>query len=526
MGRSPLFRFLVQGLQEARRRNLAETGAPPPRPRIGPALTRRALLAGSGAVAASAVLLRHMPAAAASGRRVAVVGAGISGLSAAHHLLAAGHDVVVYEARQRVGGRMYSRVGPLGDALITDFGAELVNTDHTDIRSLCEAYEVGLFDRDKATEGLNVPAYALHFGGKALTVADLAEIFRGIAGQIAIDAERVDADDAALAEIDAMTVAAYLDLHAGLMPSPVARALLEAGTRTEYGLEPGEASALSLIFNLPSVDGQSVDIIASDEVFSIEGGSQALPRAIAKVLGDRVRTRTPIVSIRQVGTGIEIVADNRQTDTYDAVVVATPFPPLRRVSIEADLPALFRRFVEEFGPGHNEKIVAAFKGRPWREAGVFAGEAWTDTSVPLVWDSSLRQPDLPESALTFFFGGDPAREIQTIDGDFVAQLALERLDAVVPGSRAAATGKHVKTDWLGEWYTGGAYAAYRPGQVSTFGDFFWVEGETPEAHSGPIFGRIAFSGEHLSDLYGGYMNGGAETGRLAAEALNVVLAAG
>lgn len=526
MGRSPLFRVLVQALQEARRRNLAEAGAPPPRPRVGPALTRRALLAGTGAVAATAILGRNLPAAAASGRRVAVIGGGISGLSAAHHLTAAGHEVVVYEARNRIGGRMFSRVGPLGDTLITDFGAELVNTEHADIHALCAAYDVGLFDRVKAVEGLNVPEFALHFGGKVLSIGELAEALRPMAAQISADADRIDADPAALPEIDNMTVSAYIDGRPALVTAPFARALLEAGIRTEYGLEPDEASAISLIYNLPTVDGEHVDIVVADEAFSIEGGSQALPIAIGKKLGDRVRMQAPVASIRQKGDAVEVIGENRDTDSYDAVVVAIPFPPLRRMTIEADLPELFRRFIQEFGPGDNEKVVAAFNGRPWREGGVFTGEAWTDTSVPLAWDSSLRQPDIAEAALTIFFGGAPARALQGIEGDFAAQLALERLDPLVPGLRAAATGRHVKTDWRGEAWTGGAYCCYRPGQVSTFGDFFWVEGETPEAHAGPIFGRIAFSGEHLSDLYGGYMNGGAETGRLAAESLNLVLAAG
>jgi len=59
---------------------------------------------------------------------------------------------------------------------------------------------------------------------------------------------------------------------------------------------------------------------------------------------------------------------------------------------------------------------------------------------------------------------------------------------------------------------------FRPGQLTRFGELIWVEGADAERHRA-LPGRIQFAGEHLSDAYPGYMNGGAQTGRLAAEAI-------
>ena len=90
---------------------------------------------------------------------------------------------------------------------------------------------------------------------------------------------------------------------------------------------------------------------------------------------------------------------------------------------------------------------------------------------------------------------------------------------MVPGASAAATGRHVKTAWGRDPYIEGAYSTYRPGQISTFADYFWDDGNPDAGAGGPVFGRVAFAGEHLSGAFGGFMNGGAATGRLAAEAI-------
>jgi monoamine oxidase len=107
--------------------------------------------------------------------------------------------------------------------------------------------------------------------------------------------------------------------------------------------------------------------------------------------------------------------------------------------------------------------------------------------------------------LTFYFGG---REVQRRPN---AQQLVRRFDDVIDGALEAYTGFSLATDWANEPYTRGAYVNFGPGELTTYGGYFWIENELSVA-----FRNLVFAGEHFSDLWYGFMNGAAETGRLAA----------
>ncbi len=133
----------------------------------------RALLKGIAAAGMASALPR--PAYAFAGGRVAIIGGGIAGLSALHHLREAGVDAHVYEGRTRTGGRMFTH-RPAG-ATPFEVGGQLVNTDHDDMQALCKRFDVPLVDR-KAE-----PHRTLILGdGRLLGDAELAEGLRGNRG--------------------------------------------------------------------------------------------------------------------------------------------------------------------------------------------------------------------------------------------------------------------------------------------------------------------------------------------------------
>lgn len=522
MAHTPLFRKLLLALQTARREQLQAELRPAPIPPTEIGWNRRRFVKTSVAAGVGGLLAQSLPlpANAANGRkqpRIAVIGAGIAGLNAAYRLQKAGITATVYEARNRPGGRMLSTT--INHGLNIDLGAELINTDHRDMRALAKTFGIPLFDKLKDARRLPYPTEAYFFDGASISEAQLANDLAELAGQIGADAGLLDSDwDTYAPSFDQLSVADYLDHHADKIPAPYIHALMENAMRTEFGVEAAESSALQLLFMLPMVDGQSVELLSySDEAFAVQGGSAAITNALAAALAGHIQYGAVLKGIahRDGRYGLDFGEQGRAE--ADVVIVTLPFPALRRVNIQAPLPALFRRFIAEAGLGANEKLIAGFERRFWRQPAGFGVAAWTDLGFAEVWDESQRQPQRRDGALNFFLGGEPARQFdQTADFKAVATRFIADLDNFVPGAVAAANGAAVRSDWGNSPYTGGGYANFSPGQLSKFAEYFWVEARPADAQQ-VVFDRLLFAGEHLSDAYYGFMEGGAQTGRLAAE---------
>ena len=504
--------FLWRGLEAARRSNLAAAGEAAPVPGTH-GISRRALLQALAAAGTLSAMPR--PAHAFAGGRVAIVGGGIAGLSALHYLVEAGVDARLYEARGRLGGRMFTQRPADGPAF--EAGGQLVNTDHHDIQALARAFGVPLIDRKAEPHHTLILA-----GGRLVSEAELADALRGIAGQIGKDSERLDQDPRFAPRLDRMSIRDYLDAHAGLIEVPWARRLLEATCRTEYGSEPEGASAIELIFNLPTVHGERVEVLGgSDEHYVMEGGSGALPEAIAAKHAARIATGKRLLRIERTRGGVRLAFLDGALVEADTVIVTVPAPIMRQIDYRLPLPAVWRAYMAEIELGRNEKVQAASHDMPWRTPMGSGGELWqTDgEGFALGWEGSVHLSDRVDPVWTWYLGGKLVEDVAT-----PAQAQAHRFAAssepAIPGlTRATDAGPYRRTGWHRDPYTLGAYANYAPGQLTRFGHLLWVESDDPAERRVARAGRVIFAGEHLSDAYPGYMNGGAQTGRMAAEAI-------
>ena len=515
---------MAKGLATLRLRHALRRAQVANGPVSAPRFTRRRLL-GSALAAGGLGLAPSMALGRIGNPRIAIIGAGIAGLNAAWQLRKKGLEATVYEARNRVGGRMLSRVGVVEPGIVSDIGGSLVNTDHADLRGLLKEFDLDLYNRRSDAGRLNVRATGWFVDKRNVDEAEIAEGLRSIANQIVADAERVDADFEKLApKFDGLTVRAYLDQHAGLIRAPFARQLLENAIRTEYGVEPEQSSALQLLFLLPTVKGKAVELLAySDEAFVVREGSGRLPERMAERLGTQVQLGMPLVALADAGTGYELTFAGASGSTKraqaDLVILALPFTTLRRVKLALKLPALLRRCIEEVGLGRNEKVFAGYRERVWHRKDGFAGELWADESLdyPLAWDDSQRQPDQGPGVLNFFAGGDQVKPALAGSTAETGQRFVVQLDKALAGTAAFATGNYLRTGWSREPYTRGAYTNLTPGQYTRFAAYRWIEAKDPDERVEVGFGNLLFAGEHTSDEYYGFMNGAAQTGRLAAE---------
>ena len=505
---------LWRALEAARRANLLNAGVIPPS--AGDAgQTRRAVLLALGATGAAMALPRPLTAATGSGP-VAIIGGGIAGLTALWHLTQAGIDAQLYEARGRLGGRVYT-AREKGKPTV-EAGGQLVNTDHADIKALTREFGLSLIDRKGAPHRTLILA-----DGREVPDGKLASALRGIAGQIDADSVRMDQDYARVApELDVLSFTTYLDKHTALMPDAWVRHLLEGTARTEYGVEPGAASAIELIFNLPAIDGRRIDVLSrSDERYLISGGSSALVDAMAARLTGRIRTGRRVARIDPLGAGVRLVFSDGTIVDAANVIVTTPASITRKIDFRVPLPPLWRRFIAEVGLGANMKVQAGMTTRPWDKPIGRGGEIWqTDghAGVASGWDGSVRGGAATGDVWTWFLGGAQVAAAERRAPGVLTKAFAAQAEPAIAGMTAATGAFARASNWHRDPLAMGAYVNFRPGQLTRFSRLIWTEVDgivKPPVASGPVL----FAGEHLSDAYPGYMNGSAQTGRLAASTI-------
>jgi monoamine oxidase len=526
MAHTPLFRRFLQALQQAHRANRQAHGHPPSTATTA-GWSRRRVLKTAALMGATGVVASALPPGAHAERLgdggtppvIAIIGGGLAGLQAAYQLQQAGVYATVYEARGRLGGRILSRRHGVGAGLVIDLGGEFINTEHADMRALVQAFGLRLFNRRADAQRFPVPAVGFYFEGQIHTAQEVADLLRPLAAQIAEDAARLERDFERFAPpLDALSVTAYLDQHADTIPVPFIRTLVENSIRTEYGVEPEASSALQLIFNLPTVQDDHVEVVgASDETFVVEGGSSRLIQALAQALAGQIQTRMPLQRLEAAGSGFRLGFGTGQVVDADVVILAIPFTVLREVELQVSLPPRLRRFIEEVDLGANEKLIAGFAERVWRQADGFGKEAWTDLGFSEVWDATQRQPTREDGVLTFFVGGREVQAVQAGSAQEQLEQILLQFARFIPGAEDAATGQVVRTHWTQNRWTRGGYTSFQPGQLTRFGDWLWVESDDPAERQEVHVGNLVFAGEHVSDEFYGFMNGAAQTGRLAAE---------
>lgn len=508
--------------------NAEEEGRPAPVVEPSAGWSRRHFLQSLGAAAAVAAVwpttVDAAPRRAALPRnpRIAIVGGGMAGLNAAYQLKKRGIASTVYESRSRVGGRMFTVRDTFGTGSVTDVGAELVNSNHAEMIGLAQDFGIGLFDRLADAAATGIPSTVYLVDGQVRAEADVASAFRELARRIGRDAAKLYSQpDRYTSVFDNLSAKAYLDQNADAIPAPWVRELIEETVRTEYGVEPEGASSLVFLYNLPTVNGKEVELLAgSDEQFLVEGGSGAITDAVAAHLGAAVRTGHSCRSISETDEGYRLAFSNGVTIIADILICALPWPVLRRLDVSVPFPAEFGRFIEEVELGANEKVVAGFSDRFWRTQGRFANEFWSTEEFASGWDASQRASATGGGALTFFTGGDGA--LAALRGS-VGQKAVEyvsTLSSYYPEAGARYTRKALRSGWLTDPNTLGAYANFAPGQTTRFAAYTWYEDPAgPESRQEVRFGNAYFIGEQTSSEFYGFMNGAAETGRLAAESV-------
>ena len=442
-------------------------------------------------------------------RAVAIVGAGIAGLTAAWRLRQAGVPVRVFEANNRVGGRVYSLRDHFADGQVVELGGELIDTSHVHVQALCR--EFGLHLDDLLADGAGLTPETWYFGGRHRGEQELVAALQPLARAVLRDQARLP-DDAdvtwrtphGLHDLDRLSMAQWLD-SAGV--EGWLRALIDVAYTTEMGAEPARQSALNLI-DFIAVDGHFSIFGESDERFHVRGGNDLIVQALARELDDAIETGTVLEALRLDAGGGYTLDLRRDQDSRavhaDIVVLAIPFTTLRRVRLDLPLPPVKRRAIDELGYGDNAKLMIGFNSRPWRAQGS-NGSLCTDLPLQSTWETSRAQAG-QAGILTNFTGGQHARDIGSGPARAQADSAVRDLEQVFPGITAAREGaREVRFHWPSQPWVMGSYACYAPGQWTTL-----------RGAAGERVGGLLFAGEHCALDNQGFIEGACETGEQAA----------
>jgi monoamine oxidase len=443
---------------------------------------------------------------------VAIVGAGLAGLTAAREVMQGGASVIVLEARDRVGGRLLNE--SIGEGKVVEVGGQWIGPTQTRMYELAE--EAGIETFPTHTEGQNlleldgrlrrysgtIPRLAPHvLLDIAVAMRKLNRMARAVSADAPWESQRAS-------EWDGQTVRTWLDRN---VRTSAARKLFEISASVAWGSAPEELSLLHVLFYVSSAGSfeRILDTEGGAQQDRFVGGSQRLALWLADQLGDSVRLGEPARRIEQTSDGVQASSDGVTVSARRAIV-AVPPNLAGRIEYDPPLPANRDQLTQQMPQGQTIKCQAVYEHAFWRSEGL-SGEAVSDRGpVQVIFDSS--PPDASRGVLLGFIVGRAALEWNDAPAE-------ERRGAVIDcftrlfGERAAAPLKYVERNWEREvWTRGCPVCRFGPGGWTAWGPYLRE----------PI-GRIHWAGTETATVWSGYMEGAVRSGeRAAREALGAL----
>jgi monoamine oxidase len=435
--------------------------------------------------------------------KVVVVGAGLSGLTAAVELTAAGVDVVVLEANERVGGRTLGIEAAPGSW--ADAGGAYLGERHTELTALLSAAGLkttptSVFGSSRFAFGGSVHTRPSRFPPlNAVALGDLFEGLDRLTSRVRSHAPWLTPDASTW---DTMTAAEWAAQN---LRHPDARLFFPLFLGEMMAADPADVSVLHMAFYLRS--GGGVGYLNAFEggaqAERVDGGAHQLSEYLAGELGDRVHLSQPVRAIHQDREGVAVFTSDG-VRTADAAVVA--IPPLLADAISY-VPALpVRRSGARTGRGCAVKVHLVYPAPLWRDYGLSGWSVSSPGSLMSTVDDS--PADGAAGILTGFVTGREAYQFSALPAGAQRAEVIEQVARIFP-ELPDPIGVHI-TDWVNAEFSRGCYAAL-------FGPGDWMR-QGPHLTSAHV--RVHWAGTETSTEFFGLMEGAIRSGqRVAREIL-------
>jgi len=431
---------------------------------------------------------------------VIVIGAGLSGLQAALSCQQAGKTVKIIEARDRIGGKIWSV--PLASGRgYADLGAAWVNTNtQPRIRSYVERFKLGVVRQrldgiavmqvgsDQRVEfpfGI-IPEFSTE------EKRDLARVRDHIQAR-SLKAELPRTDD------DLISLDRYIrNLSAG----PKTIEMVNLWARVMHGLESTEESA-AFFLDYCQKNGGLFSIRADDETggqhLRLQAGAQAIARGIADMVGkDNINLCSPIATIGDHGRYITVTTTAGKMFTARKCIVSIPSTMYKELEFSPTLPARLQQVTDATRLGDYNKAIVCYDKPWWRTKGY--NGFFMSYAGPVVVGRDTSVDERRQYSLTCFVNGSPGREWSTMHPHERRATVLNQLAAVFQADTNSEVFRPIEffeQIWMNEPYSRGALTP-----VTAIGHLT----EYRHIYGAPV-GNIHFVGTEYSPEWKGYMEG-------------------